>query len=134
VTNKNADSVTARHILIRIELAGAHRDLVDSQADSLESLAAERLDPAALDTAARALRMPIGQAAPVMRGNRVIVGPYLLGDPGVWAFQAQVGETSPVIESEEALYVFRLDSLHKAGVPPLEQIRGAAAAVVSDQK
>jgi peptidyl-prolyl cis-trans isomerase D len=134
VSRRTADSATARHILVRIELAGAHRDLVDSQADSLETLAAERLDPAALDTAARALRLPIGQAAPVQKGNRVIVGPYLLGDPGVWAFQAQVGETSPVIETEDALYVFRLDSLHQAGIPPLEQIRDAVTGVVSDQK
>jgi peptidyl-prolyl cis-trans isomerase D len=134
VTGRTADSVTARHILLRIELAGAHRDLVDAQADSLEELAAERLDPAALDTAARALRLPIGQAAPVQKGNRAIVGPYLLGDPGVWAFQAQEGETSPVIETEEALYVFRLDSLHSAGVPPLEQIRDAVTGAVSDLK
>lgn len=134
VTAKTADSVTARHILKRIELAGAHRDLVDAQSDSLETLAAERLDPAALDTAARALRLPIGQAAPVQKGSRVIVGPYLLGDPGVWAFQAQEGETSPVIETEEALYVFRLDSLHDAGIPPLAQIRDAVTGAVSDQK
>jgi peptidyl-prolyl cis-trans isomerase D len=134
VSSRTADSATARHILVRIGLAGAHRDLVDAQTDSLETLAAERLDPAALDTAARALRIPIGQAAPVQKGNRVIVGPFLLGDPGVWAFQAQVGETSPVIEAEDAIYVFRLDSLHKAGVPPLEQIRAGVTGVVSDLK
>ena len=134
VTARTADSATARHILVRVELAGAHRDLVDAQADSLETLAAERLDPAALDTAARALRLPIGQAAPTQKGNRVIVGPYLLGDPAVWAFQAQVGETSPVIETEDALYVFRLDSLHEAGIPPLEQIRDGVTGVVSDRK
>lgn len=134
VTARTADSVTARHILVRYELAGAHRDLVDAQADSLENLAAERLDRAALDTAARALRLPIGQAAPIRRGEQAIVGPFLLADPAAWAFQAEVGETSPVIESEDALYVFRLDSLHDAGIPPLAAIRDAVTAAVVEQK
>ncbi|HRP08725.1 MAG TPA: peptidyl-prolyl cis-trans isomerase [Gemmatimonadales bacterium] len=134
VTGRTADSVTARHVLIPIELAGAHRDMIDAQADSLEELAADRLDPAALDTAARALRLPIGQTAPIQRGNQAVVGPYLLGDPATWAFQAEVGETSPVVETEDALFVFRLDSLHKAGIPPLEQIRDAVANAVIEQR
>ncbi len=134
VTRKVADSVEARHILLRYELAGAHRDLVDAQADSLEMLGAERLDPAALDTAARALKVPIGQAAPIQKGSAAVVGPYLLGDPAVWAFQAKVGETSPVIETEDALYVFRLDSLHSGGIPPLAQIRDAVRAAVAEDK
>ena len=135
VTARTADSATARHILIPFELAGAHRDLVDAQADTLETLAADRLDPTALDTAARALRLPVGQAAPVQRGERVLVGEQLLGDPGVWAFQAQVGETSPVIETPEAFWIFRVDSLHKAGIPPLDQIReGVRNAVMVNKK
>jgi peptidyl-prolyl cis-trans isomerase D len=134
VTDRSADSVTARHILIRIGLAGSHRDLVDAQADSLEQLAANQLDPAALDTAARALKLPIGQTAPVQEGNRAVVGNLLVGDAGVWAFQAKVGETSPVVETEDRYMVFRLDSLHKAGIPPLEKIRDAVRSAVLEQK
>lgn len=134
VTARSADSVTARHILIRIGLAGSHRDLVDAQADSLEQLAANQLDPAALDTAARALKLPIGQTAPVQQGNRAVVGNLLVGDAGVWAFQAKVGETSPVVETEERYLVFRLDSLHKAGIPPLDKIRDAVRNAVLEQK
>lgn len=134
VLSRTADSATARHILIPIELAGAHRDMVDAQADSLEQLGADRLDPAALDTAARALKLPIGQSAPIQQGTRAIIGPYLVGDAGVWAFQAQVGETSPVVETEDFYYVFRLDSLQKAGVPPLAEIRASVAGAVRDSK
>lgn len=133
VTGRTADSVTARHILIPIELAGKHRDLVDAEADSLEQLGADRLDPAALDTAARALNLPIGQAAPLQQGSGgALVGPYMVADASVWAFQAQQGETSPVIETEQFDYVFRLDSLHKAGVPPLAAITGAVRSAVMD--
>jgi peptidyl-prolyl cis-trans isomerase D len=134
VSARTADSVTARHILVRMELAGQHRDLVDAMADSLEALAADRLDPAALDTAARALRLPIGQTAPIQEGTRAVVGDLLVGDAGVWAFQAKVGETSPVVETAEAFFVFRLDSLHKAGVPALNDIRQAVTFAVLEQK
>ena len=134
VTKRNGDKATARHILIPIELAGAHRDLVDRQADSLERLAAERLDPAALDTAARALKLPIGQTGPVQEGTRVLLGTAVIPDAGVWAFQAKVGETSPVIDGEAAFYVFRVDSLQEAGTPPLANVLRSVTLVVSDAK
>ncbi len=135
VTKRTTDSVTARHILVPFELAGAHRDLVDAQADSLEQLAADRLDPTALDSAARALKLPIGQAAPLQEGASVAIGQELVTDAGIWAFQAKVGETSPVIEAPDAYYVFRVDSLHEAGIPSLDKIRdGVAAAVIEAKK
>ncbi len=134
VLSRTADSVNARHILIPFELAGAHRDLVDAQADSLERLGAERLDPAALDTVARALRLPIGQTGPVQEGSRVLLGPFVVPDAAVWAMRAEPGETSPVIEGETAFYVFRLDSLIEAGTPALEQIRGVVERQAREQK
>ncbi len=134
VSKRTADSATARHILVPIELAGAHRDLVDAQADSLDRLGADRLDPSALDTAARALRLPVGQTGPVQQGSKVQLGTYVIPDAAVWAFQAKKGETSPVIEGERGLYVFRLDSLHEAGTPPLAQIRPAVESEVRDVK
>ncbi len=134
VSARTADSATARHILIPVELAGAHRDLVDAQADSLDRLGADRLDPAALDTAARALRIPIGQTGPVQQGSKVQLGTYVIPDAAVWAFQAKEGETSPVIEGERGLYVFRLDSLHEAGTPTLPDVRAAVEGKVRDVK
>jgi len=133
VTRRTTDSVTARHILVPIELAGAHRDLVDAQADSLE-IGAERLDPAALDTVARALKLPIGVSGPVQKGTKVQLGTYVIPDAAVWAFQARPGETSPVIEGDRALYVFRLDSLHEAGTPALADVRDAVMGEVRDVK
>jgi hypothetical protein len=52
----------------------------------------------------------------------------------VWAFQAKRGATSPVIETSYAFYVFRLDSLQDAGVPPLSQVRAAVAHEAGEQK
>ncbi|MGH7593098.1 MAG: peptidyl-prolyl cis-trans isomerase [Gemmatimonadales bacterium] len=131
---KTGDRVTGRRILIPIELAGAHRAKVDAETDSLQSLAAERLIPEALDTVARALKLPIGSTGPVASGTRVTLGAYVIPDAGVWAFQAKVGETSPVIDGEVASYVFRVDSVQQAGVPPLVQIHDAVASKLREQK
>lgn len=134
VSKRVGDSATVRHILVPIDLAGAHRDQVDLQADTLESLGAERLDPAALDTVARALKLPIGTTGPVQQGSKLQLGTYVIPDAAVWAFQAKPGETSPVIEGDRALYVFRLDSLQEAGTPELAQVRAAVEGEVRDLK
>jgi peptidyl-prolyl cis-trans isomerase D len=124
VTSRKGDKATGRHILIPIEVTGEHRDRLDARADTLERLGAEREDPAALDTVSRALELPIGKSGPVQEGTRVQLGNLVVPDVGTWAFQGVAeGATSPVIETSLAYYVFRLDSLQAAGVPPLAQIR-----------
>jgi peptidyl-prolyl cis-trans isomerase D len=134
VTSRKGAKAKGRHILIPIEIAGTHRDQVDAQADSLEKLGAEKADPAALDTAARALKLPIGKSSPVQEGTKVQLGTFVVPDAGVWAFTAKPGHTSQVIETPIAFYVFRLDSLQPAGVPPLGQVRQAAAYQARAQK
>jgi len=134
VTSRKGNKAKGRHILFPIEVTGSHRDVLDAQADSLEHLAAEKSDPAALDTVARALKLPIGHSGPVQQGSRVQLGQLVVPDAGVWAFQAKVGATSPVIETSIAYYIFRLDSLQPAGVPPLAQIRSSVASALRDQK
>ena len=127
VSSRKGDKAKGRHILIPIEVAGAHRDRLDAQADSLEKLGAEKADPAALDTVGRALRLPIGKAGPVQEGTKVQLGNLVVPDAAVWAFTAKPGHTSQVIETSIAYYVFRLDSMQPAGVPPLGQVRQAVA-------
>jgi peptidyl-prolyl cis-trans isomerase D len=134
ITSRKGNKAKGRHILLPIEVTGAHRDQLDAQADSLEHLGAERSDPAALDTVARALKLPVGHAAPVQQGSKVQLGQLVVPDAGVWAFQGKPGATSPVIETSFAYYIFRLDSLHQAGVPPLSEVRAAVVAAVRDQK
>ena len=134
ITSRKGNKAKGRHILFPIEVTGAHRDQLDAQADSLEHLGAERSDPAALDTVARALKLPVGHANPVQEGSKVQLGQVVVPDAGVWAFQAKPGATSPVIETSFAYYIFRLDSLQQAGVPPVASIRSAVVAAVRDQK
>lgn len=125
----------ARHILIPIELAGEHLDYVESRADTLDLYAAEQDDPSALDQVAQWLSLPVAQAAPLTEGGRLQLGRDVIGDAGVWAFGGDVGpgQTSPVIETDNAYYVFRLDSLVPEGVPPLEQVRERVRAAAMRQ-
>ena len=134
ITSRKGNKAKGRHILFPIEVSGAHRDQLDAQADSLERLGAERADPAALDTVARALKLGIGRAAPLQQGSKVQLGQLVVPDAGVWAFQAKAGATSPVIETPHAYYIFRVDSLQPAGVPPLSEIRSAVAGMAREQK
>jgi peptidyl-prolyl cis-trans isomerase D len=134
VTARKGNKAKGRHILIPVEISGEHRDRLDGEADSLERLGAERLDPAALDTTARALGLAIGHAIPTQEGSRVQVGNQVVPDGGVWAFEARVGETSRVVETSYAYWLFRLDSLQVGGVPPLAKIRPTVEIGARDAK
>jgi peptidyl-prolyl cis-trans isomerase D len=120
---EKGDSVHVRHILVPIELVGAHRDSVESRADSLDRLVAERDSGWLLDSVARRLGLPVERAPRLLDGERMVLGPYAIPDVSVWAFERAPGETSPVIEGPDAYYVFRLDSLVPEGIPPLAEVR-----------
>jgi len=134
VESRAGDSFKARHILIPIEVTGEHRDHLDKVADSLEALASEKPDRAALDTAARALTLQVQPVGPVAKGNRVFVAEGAVPDAGTWAFQAKVGEHSRVIDAPNAFYVFRLDSLQKEGIPSFAEAKAVAIAKVRAAK
>ena len=124
VTGRTGNKVKGRHILVNIELAGSHRERVDAVADSLERIAADRVDPAALDTAARALGLRVMRALPLQKGTSLQAGASVVPNVGTWAFQrATAGAIGNVEETTDALYLFRIDSLTPAGIPALETIR-----------
>jgi peptidyl-prolyl cis-trans isomerase D len=128
VEARKGDSFTSRHILIPIEIAGDHRDKLDRMADTLEALAADKPDPAALDTAARALGVKVKHVGPVAEGSKVFVPDVgMAPDAGLWAFEAKPGEQSAVIDSPNAYLVFRLDSIQAAGVPSFAATREVVA-------
>jgi parvulin-like peptidyl-prolyl isomerase len=117
------DSVRVRHLLVPIKLQGKHLDAVDAKTDTLDKLAADQTDGARLDSAARRLHLPLEHAPKLVHGTRLVLPEGAVPDVSVWAFDARPGETSAVIDAERASYVFRLDSLEPAGVPPLAQVR-----------
>ena len=135
ISSRKGNSATGRHILIPIEITGTHRDVLDAQADSLEELGASRMDPAALDTVSRALNLPIGPTGPVQQGAQLQLGLTVIPEASTWAFQAKVGEISPIVETSVGFFLFRLDSVAPEGVPPLDAIRSAVTiSAMQDKK
>ena len=134
VEKRTADSVTARHILIPIARTGARLDTLEAKADSLDRLAAEQTDPASLDSAAKALGITVQPDFSIRQGEPVVLGRYRIPDVSVWAFETKRGETSPVIETSGAFYVFRLDSLVPAGIPPLAEVEAQVRSDVLREK
>jgi peptidyl-prolyl cis-trans isomerase D len=134
ITARHADTATGRHILIPIELAGANRDRMDARLDTLDQYAVGKSDPSALDSVSRWLKLPIAHDLSVQPGGRVQMGNQVVPDAGIWAFQTAVGEIGDVIETPDAYYLFRLDSLRDESAPSLAQVRPAVEAEVRDQK
>lgn len=132
--SKSGAKYHARHVLIPIELAGAHLDEVDAKTDTVERRGADQTDPTALDSAAALIGAKVNVAPPVREGERVRIGLSTVPDAGLWAFTARRGETSSVIETNEAAYVFRLDSVAPGGIAPLDQIREVVRRIVISQK
>lgn len=134
ISSRTGDKAKGRHILFPIEVSGANRDRLDAKVDTLDRLAAGQTDPAALDSVARALGLRVMRTAPTQEGSRAQLGTEVVPDAGVWAFQARKGEISQVIETPDAYFVFRLDSLEEAAAPTLAKVRPAVEARVRAQK
>ena len=128
VDQARGDSMKVRHILVPFDLRSEHLDVVEGRADSLDHIAGDQPNGTMLDTAAQRLGLPLGRSQRVVKGDRLQLGRWMIPDVGVWAFEARVGETSPVIEAEPAYYVFRLDSVKPEGIPPLDDIRAGVTA------
>src|SRR5437763_660674 len=89
----------------------------------LSYVALPRTPDARDSAAALALSLPVARAPKLVQGERFVLPEGPVPDASVWAFDARPGETGPVIDAPRASYVFRLDSLEAAGVPPLAQVR-----------
>lgn len=122
VDEHKGDSLTVRHILVRIVQSDSTAAQTDREADSL-SKAASIDKPSEFDSVARSLRLPVGHAVAIESDPLTWNGKYVPGG-SAWAFGgAKAGETSDLIDADDAYYLVRLDSLHEGGKPTLEGVR-----------
>src|SRR2546428_791299 len=128
------DSVHARHILVPIQLRGAHLDAVDARTDTLDRLAAGQTDGSRLDSAAPRLSLQLAHAPKLIAVERMGVGRSTVPPGSVCGFEARPVGANPLLDAAQASYVFRLDSLEAAGVPPLASIRARVLAAARYEK
>ena len=122
--SRSGDTLSLRHILLRIEPSDSSAAKVDRQADQLARIAAGSEQPAKFDEAARTLglapfRVTVTEGDPAQHNGKYV--------PSVsaWAFTgAKPGEVSDLFDAEDGYYIARLDSL-SAGGKTFDAVRSA---------
>ena len=121
VDEKKGDTISVRHILLRIQQSDSSASVSDRRADSLAKVASGD-KPALFDSVTAQLGLHPFRAVAIENEPLTYEGRYV---PSVsaWAFTARPGETSDLIDGQDAYYVARLDSLRPGGKPTLESER-----------
>ncbi|HXG70022.1 MAG TPA: peptidyl-prolyl cis-trans isomerase [Gemmatimonadaceae bacterium] len=121
---RKGDTLSLRHILLRIQQSDSAAVRTDRKADSLSLIAASAEEPQKFDQAARTLNLPILRTEAI-EGNSVTISGKFIPSVGPWAFKgARPGETSELFDAEDGYYIARLDSLWPAGALSLDQAKG----------
>lgn len=134
VDARQGDTLTLRHILVPIAQSDSSAARTDRLADQLAEAAANSDRPAAFDSAARALGLPVRREA-VTEGDVLISQDRYVPDVAAWAFGgAQPGESSDLITGDDGYYVARLDSLALGGEQSIEGVRADIRAILAREK
>ncbi|MDB4876260.1 MAG: PpiC-type peptidyl-prolyl cis-trans isomerase [Gemmatimonadetes bacterium] len=132
VDEKKGDTLSLRHILVRIQASDSSTTRIDKEADVLSRSAGSSDQGKKLDTAAQKLGLKISRAQ-AFEGQPATMDGKPIPSASAWAFGgAKPGETSELFDDENGYYLVRLDSLHEGGEPKFEnvkeEIRGRVAA------
>ena len=134
VDEHKGDTLSLRHILVRIQQSDSAATATDKRADDLARIAASTDKPEKLDEASRTLGIPI-QKATVVETDALTINGRFIPSVGAWAFSgAKPGETSDLFDAEDGYYLGRLDALTPGGIPTLEQATPEIRALLAKQK
>ena len=112
---RSGDTLSLRHILLRIQPSDSATAKVDRQADQLTKMVSGADQPHKFDDAAKALgltpfRVQVRENEPAQYNGTPVPS------ASAWAFGgAKVGETSDLFDADNGYYVARLDSLSEGG-------------------
>jgi peptidyl-prolyl cis-trans isomerase D len=115
VDSRKGDTLSLRHILLKVQPSDSSAAKVDRLADQLAKLAAGATEPAKFDQAAKTLgltpfKVMVAEGEPAQHEGKYV--------PSVsaWAFAgAKRGETSDLFDAEDGYYLARLDSITEGG-------------------
>ena len=133
VDSRKGDTIAIRHILLKVQQSDSSAVAVDRRADSLLASItgdnkAKRFDEAAAKFGLPIVRLVAFEGEPLQQGVKYI--------PSVsaWAFSAQPGEVSDLIDADDAYYLARLDTLVPGGEPKLETVKADVRRAVAREK
>jgi peptidyl-prolyl cis-trans isomerase D len=109
------DTLSLRHILLRLQPSDSSAATVDREADQLTHIAAGSDQPAKFDSAAHTLKLTPFKVA-VSEGEPAQHNGKYVPSVSAWAFNgAKAGETSDLFDAEDGYYLARLDTLSAGG-------------------
>jgi len=124
VDARKGDSISLRHILLRIQPSDSNSARMDSRADTLASLAGNAEDPTKLDSAAAKLHLTIYKIT-ASENQPAVWGGQQVPSASAWAFGgARKGEVSDLFNDDNGYYMVRLDSLIPSGLRPFDEVKG----------
>jgi peptidyl-prolyl cis-trans isomerase D len=115
VDSRSGDTLSVRHILLRLQPSDSSASKIDREADQLAKLVAGSDQAHKFDEAAKSLNLTPFRVQAVENVPAQYNGKEI---PSVsaWAFGgAKVGETSDLFDGEDGYYVARLDTLVEGG-------------------
>ena len=134
VDERKGDTLTVRHILLKIQQSDSAATLTDKKADELAKIAASTDKPEKLDEASRTLGLPIRKAT-VVETDALTINGRFIPSVGSWAFTtARPGETSDLFDAEDGYYLGRLDARTTGGIPTLERVTPEIRDILARQK
>ncbi|HKG94826.1 MAG TPA: peptidyl-prolyl cis-trans isomerase [Gemmatimonadaceae bacterium] len=134
VDERKGDTLALRHILLRITQSDSTATATDRKADQLSQLAAGATEPAKFDSAARSLQLLVTRATAIEGEPLTVAGRYI---PSVsaWAFSGvRPGETSDLMDADDAYYLARLDTLVDGGKPSFDAVKDEIRQIVVREK
>lgn len=134
VDSKRGDTLTLRHLLLRIAQSDSSASATDRRADQLSRLASGATDPRRFDEAAKQLALPVMRGVAI-EGQPLSINGRFIPSVSAWAFTGtQQGETSDLLDADDGYYLARVDSLVPRGEPTVRQFQDAIRAIVARQK
>jgi peptidyl-prolyl cis-trans isomerase D len=134
VDSRKGDTLSLRHILVKIRQSDSSAVVTDRKADELAKGAAAALEPAKFDAAAKTMGLLVSQIE-VQEGQPARYLNRTVPNASAWAFGGtRVGESSDLFDDDNYYYLVRLDSLRPGGAQPLELVKNEVRDAIALQK
>ena len=134
VDSRKGDTLALRHILLRVQQSDSTAVAVDRRADSLlAGVSGTGNNSARFDSVAKRFGLPITRLV-AFEGEPLNQAGRPIPSVSAWAFTAQPGEVSDLIDSDDAYYLARLDTLVEGGEPKLDVVKADVRRAVTREK
>jgi peptidyl-prolyl cis-trans isomerase D len=135
VDAKKGDTLSLRHILVKIAASDTATSRIDKEADAISRAAAQSEQGSKLDSVAKALHLPVSHIQ-AFEDQPAVLDARMIPSVSAWAFggAAKPGETSELFDDDNGYYLARLDSLRPGGEPKFENVKDEVRLRLAQQR